>query len=210
MILIAYDGSKQGRDAIVAAARFLSGPAIVLYVQTSSGRPPLATDAAMGAMIDQEDWADRVRRLRRRGDEVAEEGARIATTAGLPAEPLVVEADAHHIWRAIVDVAETRDAKVIVLGHRSRSGIHGSLPGSVSRCVVARSSRPVVVVPPPRGDGEREAQPHHYTSDAALQAFSEVAEATRRDHHDTAERTARQAAARRAETNPRRGVPGAG
>jgi nucleotide-binding universal stress UspA family protein len=208
MILIAYDGSKQGRDAIVAAARFLSGPAIVLHVQTSSARPPLATDAAMGAMIDQEDWGDRARRVRRRGDEVAEEGARVATTAGLPAEPLVVEEDAHHIWRAIIDVAEKRDAKLIVLGHRSRSGIHGSLPGSVSRCVVARSSRPVVVVPAPRGD--REAQPHHYTSDAALQAFSEVAEATRRDHHDTAERRARQAAARRAETNPRRGVPGAG
>jgi nucleotide-binding universal stress UspA family protein len=208
MILIAYDGSKHGRDAIMAAARFLNGPAVVLHVQTSSGRPPLATDAAMGATIDQDAWADRVQRLRRRGDEVAQEGVSVATTAGLQAEPVVVEEDAHHIWRAIVDVADERDAEVIVLGHRSRSGIHGSLPGSVSRCVVARSSRPVVVVPPARGEGGPE--PHHYTSEAALQAFAEVAEATRRDHHDAAERLARQAAARRAEANPRRGVPGAG
>jgi nucleotide-binding universal stress UspA family protein len=207
MILIAYDGSKHGRDAIVTAARFLKGPAVLLHVQTSSGRPPLATDAAMGAMVDQEAWADRVQRLRHRGEDVAEEGVRVAASAGLQAEPMVAEEDAHHIWRAIVNAAEAHDAEVIVLGHRSRSGIHGSLPGSVSRCVVARSSRPVVVVPPPRGEGQME---HHYTSETARQAFAEVAEATRRDHHDAEERLAHQAAARRAETNRRRGVPGPG
>jgi hypothetical protein len=162
----------------------------------------------MGAMLDQEAWADRVQRVRRRGEDVAQEGVRVAATAGLQAEPLVVEEDAHHIWRAIVDAAEAHDVEVIVLGHRSRSGVHGSLPGSVSRCVVARSSRPVVVVPPPRGEGD--IQQHHYTSEAARQAFADVAEANRRDHHDAEKRLAHQAAARRAEINRRRGAPGSG
>jgi hypothetical protein len=162
----------------------------------------------MGAMVDQEAWADRVQRVRRRGEDVAQEGVRVAETAGLQAEPLVVEEDAHHIWRAIVNAAEAHDVEVIVLGHRSRSGVHGSLPGSVSRCVVARSSRPVVVVPPPRGEGD--IQQHHYTSEAARQAFADVAEANRRDHHDAETRLAHQTAARRAEINRRRGIPGSG
>jgi nucleotide-binding universal stress UspA family protein len=153
MILIAYDGSEHGRDAIAAAARFLSGPALIVHVLTSSPRPPLATDAAMGAMIDQEAWADRVQRVRRQGEEIADEGVRVAASVGLEAESVVAEDDSHHVWRPIVEIAEDNDAEVIVLGHRSRSGLHGSLPGSVSRCVVAHSSRPVVVVPPGRADG---------------------------------------------------------
>jgi nucleotide-binding universal stress UspA family protein len=199
MILIAYDGSQHGREAIRAAARLARGPATVVHVLCPAPRMPLATDAAMGAAIDQEAWAERDRRLRDQAEATAQEGARLAGEAGLQAEPLVVEELSHRIWRAIVDVAEARDAELIVVGRRGGQGLRTSLPGSVSRGVVAHCSRPVLVVPsaPPA---------HHYTSAAALRAFADVADHTCRDHHDEAERLAHQEAARRASANPRRGV----
>jgi nucleotide-binding universal stress UspA family protein len=199
MILIAYDGSKPGRRAIAVAAERLAGPAIVLHVLAPAPRAPLATDAMTGAMLDEQAFAERERQLRVRAENTAAEGVRLAREAGLDAEPLVVEEVSHRTWRAIVDVAEERDAKMIVLGHRGGHGLRTSLPGSVSRGVVAHSLRPVVVVP-------AEPEPRHYTSDAALKAFAEVAAHTARDHHDAAERMAHQEAARRAAVNPRRGV----
>jgi nucleotide-binding universal stress UspA family protein len=199
MILIAYDGSKHGQLAIAVAAERLAGPAIVLHVLSAAPRAPLATDALTGAMIDEEAFAERERHLRRQAENTAAEGARLARDAGLEAEPLVVEEGSHRIWRAIVDVAEDRDVQMIVLGHRGGAGLRTSLPGSVSRSVVAHSLRPVVVVP-------AAPEPRHYTSDAALKAFAQVAEHTARDHHDAEERLAHQEAARRAGINRRRGV----
>jgi nucleotide-binding universal stress UspA family protein len=199
MILIAYDGSHHGRRAIEVAAERLAGPALVVHVLSAAPRAPLATDAMTGAMLDEEAYVQREKELRRRADNIAEEGARLAREAGLDAEALVVEETGHRVWRAIVDVAEERNATMIVLGHRGGSALRTSLPGSVSRAVVAHCDRPVVVVPCER-------EPRHYTSDAALKAFADVAEHTARDHHDEVERTAHQEAARRAGLNPRRGI----
>jgi nucleotide-binding universal stress UspA family protein len=168
MILIAYDGSKHGQLAIAVAAERLAGPALILHVLSPAPRAPLATDAMTGAMLDEEAHAERERQLRQGAQTTAEEGARLAQEAGLDAEPLVVEEPGHRIWRAIVDVAEDRDAIMIVLGHRGGAGLRTSLPGSVSRSVVAHSLRPVVVVP-------CAPEPRHYTSEAALKAFEQVA-----------------------------------
>ncbi|TML06793.1 MAG: universal stress protein [Actinobacteria bacterium] len=199
MILIAYDGSKHGQRAIAVAAERLAGPALVVHVLSAAPRAPLATDAMTGAMLDEDAYAARERELRRRAENIAEEGARLARAAGLDAEALVVEESGHRIWRAIVDVAEERDATMIVLGHRGGSALRTSLPGSVSRAVVAHCDRPIVVVPCER-------EPPHYTSDAARKAFADVAEHSARDHHDELERMAHQEAARRAGLNPRRGI----
>ena len=199
MILIAYDGSKLGRRAIDVAAERLAGPALVLHVMCSAARAPLASDAMTGALLDEEAYAVRDEQAREEAERIAGEGARLALDAGLDAQSLVVEAPGHRVWRAIVDVAEEQDATMIVLGHRGGSGLRTSLPGSVSRAVVAHCERPVVVVPCAREE-------RHYTSDAALKAFAQVAEHSARDHHDALERAVRQEAARRAALNPRRGV----
>ena len=199
MILIAYDGSKHGRRAIEVAAERLAGPAVVLHVLCAAPRAPLATDAMTGALLDEEAYVARERQLREEADRTAQEGARLAREAGLEAEPLVVEEPGHRVWRAIIEAADQHDATMIVLGHRGGPALRTSLPGSVSRAVVAHCERPVVVVPCER-------EPRHYTSDAARKAFAQVAEHAARDHHDALERAAHQEAARRAELNPRRGV----
>jgi nucleotide-binding universal stress UspA family protein len=58
-----------------------------------------------------------------------------------------VGATGHRVWRTIVETADERDAAMIALGRRRGSGLRTSLPGSVSRAVVAHCERPVVVVP---------------------------------------------------------------
>jgi nucleotide-binding universal stress UspA family protein len=147
VILIAYDGSAEGRRAIAVAAQRLAGPAMVLHVLPQVVRAPLTTDAMTGSLGDEEAFAAHAQRLRARAELLAAEGAQLARQAGLAAEPLVVEAATHRVWRAIVEVAEAHDVQMIVLGHRSATGLRTSLPGSVSRGVVAHSLRPVVVVP---------------------------------------------------------------
>jgi nucleotide-binding universal stress UspA family protein len=199
MILIAYDGSKHGQRAIAVAAERLTGPALVLHVLSAAPRAPLATDAMTGAMLDEDAYAARDKELRRQAENIAQDGARLAREAGLDAEALVVEESGRRVWRAIVEVAEERNAAMIVLGHRGGSTLRTSLPGSVSRAVVAHCDRPIVVVPCER-------EPRRFTSDAALKAFFDVAEHAAREHHDEVERAAHQEAARRAGLNPRRGV----
>ena len=50
------------------------------------------------------------------------------------------------LWQAILDVAEQRDAAVIVLGSRGLSGIKSFVLGSVSSAVVHHATRPTLVV----------------------------------------------------------------
>ena len=161
MILIAYDGSKHGRRAIEVAAERLAGPAVVLHVLCAAPRAPLATDAMTGALLDEEAYDARDRQVRKEADRVAAEGAQLARQAGLEAEPLVVESPGHRVWRTIVETADERDVTMIVLGHRGGPGLRTSLPGSVSRAVVAHCERPVVVVPCER-------EPRRYKRDSTV------------------------------------------
>src|SRR5947208_13907941 len=109
MILIAYDGSKHGQRAIAVAAERLAGPALVLHVLSAAPRAPLATDAMTVAMLDEEAYLAREQELRRRADNIAEEGARSACEAGPDAEPLLVEVTSHRVWRAAIQDTEARE-----------------------------------------------------------------------------------------------------
>jgi nucleotide-binding universal stress UspA family protein len=47
---------------------------------------------------------------------------------------------------AILDVAETHDADLIVVGSRGRGAVQSALAGSVSKALVTRSQRPLMIV----------------------------------------------------------------
>ena len=86
----------------------------------------------------------------------ADEGAKLARSAGFDARPearrvlaRAAEREVATIWRSVLDVADEVDASVVVLGSRGRSGVRSALLGSVSYGVVHHSRRPLLVVPPP-------------------------------------------------------------
>ena len=81
--------------------------------------------------------------------QLADEGAGVATTAGLHAEGRAVEVTVP-IDEAIIAYADELDAPLIVVGSRGRSSIGSKLLGDVAHDVVQRSDRPVFVVPSPR------------------------------------------------------------
>ena len=80
----------------------------------------------------------------KRAEKTAEEGCALAREAGLDPEPLV--AIGGPIWNRIVEVADERDAGLIVIGSRGRSGLRYAVLGSVAAAVAQHSKRSVLIV----------------------------------------------------------------
>jgi nucleotide-binding universal stress UspA family protein len=142
-ILVCFDRSEGSRRAIeLAGSLFPERRAVVLHVWS----PPAALAGGFGAVaaIDDDD-------ARAAAQEIAVEGVRIASAAGLAARPATVSAF-DGTGRAILDVADQHDAALIVIGARGLSSIRSLLLGSVSHTVVQHAHRPVLVVPPPTRD----------------------------------------------------------
>jgi nucleotide-binding universal stress UspA family protein len=67
--------------------------------------------------------------------------------AGITAEPEIREADFGHVARKILDVADERDARLIVLGSSGRADMPRLPFGSVSHRLMHLARRPVLIVP---------------------------------------------------------------
>ena len=161
--LLCYDGSDPARRAIERAGTLLGGGrAIVLTVWESLGSAvlrhasPLPGELGREARAIAEDVIDEIDRASsEQAQATATEGAGIAATAGFDARPearralaRAAERDEVTIWRAIIDVADEEDARVVVLGSRGRSRVKSAVLGSVSYGVVHHSRRPLLIVPP--------------------------------------------------------------
>jgi nucleotide-binding universal stress UspA family protein len=143
-LLICYDGSADAKHAIERAGRLLGG-ADALIVAVWQPAAALASFAWSGATPTTVNFVELDQAAAEEGDRIAGEGARIAQEEGLEAEPLPVEATGP-IWKTIVDIADRRDAAMIVMGSRGLTGIQSMLLGSVSTGVVQHADRPTLVV----------------------------------------------------------------
>lgn len=137
-VVFAYDGSALAKAAIDEAASLL-GPgreAIVVCVWQpfDVGFVPAA-----GIRLD----AQQIDEVRKAAEETAAEGATVAVAAGFDARSLAIEAAPS--WQAIVELAEDRDASLIVLGSHGRTGLPGMFLGSVAGAVAAHSKRSVLI-----------------------------------------------------------------
>jgi nucleotide-binding universal stress UspA family protein len=149
-LLIAYDGSELSRDAVRRAAELFAGrPAVLATVwepglaAVSMGQPD-----ALGMTTVPPDPAtvQAVDRLQReRASTVAADGAELARSLGLAAEPQAVP-DEVDVADTLIDIARERDAAVVVVGSHGISGLRSRLLGRVSRRLIEHCERPVLVI----------------------------------------------------------------
>jgi nucleotide-binding universal stress UspA family protein len=147
--LLCYDGSNSSKHAIAATSEALSkNKGVLLHIWNppvealadSYSDPGIPLGKSLGE-LEAEEVA--------RATAIAQEGVELARAVGWDAETHLERADGDE-WRAILDVASSLDAGLIVLGTRGRTGAQDGLLGiSVSREVLRHSSRPVLLVPAP-------------------------------------------------------------
>ena len=78
---------------------------------------------------------------------VAHEGAQLAQTLGLDAEPLAI-GDLGGVGEAIIEVAHGRNPAVIVIGTRGLGGLLARLEGSTARYLLKHARWPLLAVHP--------------------------------------------------------------
>jgi nucleotide-binding universal stress UspA family protein len=138
-VVFAYDGSTLAKLAIEQAGRQLAPrrDALVVCVWQPA-------DVGFVPTSERHFNAAEATEVRKAAEETAAYGASLAEKAGFRPESMAIEAAP--TWKGILDVAEEREAGLIVLGSHRRSGLAGHLLGSVAAAVVAHSSSSVLVV----------------------------------------------------------------
>jgi nucleotide-binding universal stress UspA family protein len=133
-ILVATDGSESSRHAVEQAidlARSSGATLTVAYVRHT----PLP-------VLGQPFYQRSVSAELRRANETVAIAAASAERAGVETEIEVLEG---HPAGRILELARLRDVDLIVVGSRGLGSIAGTLLGSVSREVLHRADRPVLV-----------------------------------------------------------------
>jgi nucleotide-binding universal stress UspA family protein len=151
-IIICYDGSQPATEALATTASLLPGAqALVVTVWRPFAETMLA--GWLGPTPTVVDAVEVDDRERSTAEDVAQDGARRASEAGLQAEPLAVRTTGE-VWEAVEEVARDRGARLIACGRRGRTAMRSAIRtvglGSVSNGLVHHASRPVLVVPSPK------------------------------------------------------------
>jgi nucleotide-binding universal stress UspA family protein len=138
-VVFAYDGSDLAKHAIQEAGRLLDadGDAVVVTVWQPFDVGFLP---ASGVQFDAADIAD----VRAAAAQTAAEGAALAEGAGFRADSAEIEHSP--TWKGIAEFADSKDARLVVLGSHGRSGLAGVLVGSVAGAVASHSGRSVLIV----------------------------------------------------------------
>lgn len=153
--IIAFDGSPAARSAILAAAKILGASKVLvvtvweegLAYASSVGMPVgAAGEAMLSPPVDPGVASEVDHELHEHATRLAREGADLARSLGLDAQPLAVPDDEENVARTILSAADEHDAVVIVVGSRGLGGIRARLEGSTSKAVLRHASRPVLVV----------------------------------------------------------------
>lgn len=150
LVVIGYDGSHDAQRAVeLAAAALRADAALVVNVWSI---PVAMTQPGAGFGAPSAPSEAELQRLEQAARQVAEEGAARTRRAGLSAQAVVAHgASAEAIAETLCDLAETREATLVVVGRRGMSRLKEVVLGSVSNAAVHDGRRPVLVVP----DGER-------------------------------------------------------
>ena len=155
-IVVAYDGSPAARQAVIDAAKIV-GSARVLVVTiweeglAYSGPTMPAEGMTMTPVVEPSVALDIDRAVHENAERVAREGAELAQSRGLDAEPLAVP-DEGGVAPTLLAVGRQQGAVAIVVGSRGLGGIRARLEGSTSKSILKHADRPVIVVHEPDAD----------------------------------------------------------
>jgi nucleotide-binding universal stress UspA family protein len=149
VMLIAYDGTPNARCAVEHAGAYLSvRRAIILTIWSPmrTGLEPVSIDLdgppdpVDPGVAEEPDiaFADAQR--------TNLEGAQLARSVGLAAEPMCVPVSGT-VWRTIITVADNVDAVLIVTGTRGTTGVRSLMQSSVADRVLRHGRRPMLIVP---------------------------------------------------------------
>lgn len=141
-VVIAYDGSELSATGIVEAGRLLTRGRQALVVCVW-----LPFDVGFVPVGEERFDAAQAPAVRAAAERTAAAGAVLADTVGFQSESIAIEAAP--TWKGIVELAEERDASLIVLGSHGRSGFGSALLGSVAGAVAAHSRRTVLIAHAP-------------------------------------------------------------
>jgi nucleotide-binding universal stress UspA family protein len=151
LLVIGFDGSPHAEHAIDVAGHVASARSALVV---SAWHPSLgaAETAPLGGMPTAPAPEDE-RALERSCRQTAQTGVDRARAAGLDAQAEVVRTvGVDDIATTLFDIAEQRDAQLVVVGRRGMSRIKSAILGSVSDAAVRDGRRPVLVVPAPGDD----------------------------------------------------------
>jgi nucleotide-binding universal stress UspA family protein len=148
-ILIAYDGSPQARAALARAATLFPGRAAVIVTVWEPGLAGVIPDpggiGGPAAPIDLTVVKEVDDAFAGHAASVAADGAERAQAAGLRADAVSTQDDSN-VAETLAEIADQRDASVVVVGSRGLSGLKARLLGSTSESVLHHCRRPVLVV----------------------------------------------------------------
>lgn len=134
-IVVGYDGSDCAREAVRVAVEVGKAYGEKVIIAFGYELNPVA-----GEMHDYH------LALKELAQKRLNEALELASTGDIDVEAVIVE---RQPARGLVELADERDARVIVVGTRGESPIRGALLGSTPHKLLALSDRPVLVVPHP-------------------------------------------------------------
>ena len=149
-VVIAYDGSELSGAAVRHPAELFPGrPAVVATVWEPGlafqAMPPSAGLDAGSMPPDPETIQAVDHAQQEHASRVALEGAELARSLGLAAEPHAVPDEAD-VADTLINLARERGAAAIVVGSHGISGLRSRMLGGVSRKLIQHCDRPVLVV----------------------------------------------------------------
>ncbi len=136
-IVLGYDGSAcadAALDEAAALARALGTRVVIAY--------------GYGVWVVGGEIGDQQRIIQGIGEAAAQRAVERLAAAGVEAEAAVVP---ERPWAAILEVAASREARLIVVGSRGEGPVVGALLGSVPYKLLPQATIPVLVVPGPAG-----------------------------------------------------------
>lgn len=134
-IVFATDGSEHSRRALTYARDLTKLHQAELYLVHVYPR--------VSDLLGTKEYDSIVQHRIAAGDAIIEEAGAVLEQAGIVYHAELLEGP---MAEAIINVAETRGADLIIIGARGKSSLEGLLLGSVSQKVIHHAACPVLVV----------------------------------------------------------------